>query len=113
MRLLGSAASIVLLAVAMITGCGGSSPSGSKSATGNGTTAPPTARNSPPDSVRRVTVTELRDALDQGKAVVVDVRGDAPYNQEHIKGALNIAENQLAARSGELPKDKLIVFYCS
>ncbi|HEV7844250.1 MAG TPA: rhodanese-like domain-containing protein, partial [Pyrinomonadaceae bacterium] len=62
---------------------------------------------------RRVTIAELRDMLDQGKAIIIDVRGDASYNQEHIKGALDIPEAQLMSRVGELPKDKLIVFYCS
>jgi hydroxyacylglutathione hydrolase len=77
------------------------------------TNAQTTTAQPPQDNVRRVTIAELRDMLDQGKAVVIDVRGDSMYNVEHIKGALNISEAQLNARAGELPKDKLIVLYCS
>jgi glucose/arabinose dehydrogenase len=67
----------------------------------------------PEDSVRRVTVEELRAALEKGKAIVVDVRGQEAYKIAHIKGALSIPEADLKSRLGELPKDKLIVFYCS
>jgi hypothetical protein len=113
MRLFALLATVILLATAMITGCSSirNAPAG-----GAGTankTAPPPAPNTPPDNVRRVTIAELRESLDQGKAIVIDVRGDTSYNQEHIKGALDIPENQLVARAGELPKDKLIVLYCS
>jgi len=106
---------IVLTAAGMIAGC--SRDRLTVDTTGNGnrsvTIAQTTTATPPQDNVRRVTIAELRDMLDQGKAVVVDVRGDPMYNTEHIKGALDIPENQLTARAGELPKDKLIVFYCS
>jgi 3-mercaptopyruvate sulfurtransferase SseA len=116
MRLWGWVMAVVVLATAgMIAGCSrdrlsaNTTGNGNRSATnGQTTTAQP-----PQDNVRRVTIAELRDMLDQGKAVVIDVRGDAMYNVEHIKGALNINEAQLNARAGELPKDKLIVLYCS
>jgi len=65
------------------------------------------------DSVRRVTVDEVREALDAGRAVVVDVRSVDSYEAGHIKGALSIPEAQIEARSSELPRDKLIVTYCS
>jgi 3-mercaptopyruvate sulfurtransferase SseA len=113
MRLLNSLAVVVLAAAALIAGCSNNNQTANSPVKGN-SNAPVTARNNtPPDNVRRVTIAELRDMLDQGKAVVVDVRGDASYNQEHIKGALDIPEAQLLARASELPKDKLIVFYCS
>jgi 3-mercaptopyruvate sulfurtransferase SseA len=95
---------------ANVSGKGSSSNSNSNSGSSK---APVPAPNTPPDNVRRVTISELRDMLEQGKAVVVDVRGSDTYQQEHIKGALDIPESQLTARMGELPKDKLIVFYCS
>jgi hypothetical protein len=112
MRLVSSLAAVALAAAALITGCSGNNQSANVSNSAN-SPATANARSTPPDNIRRVTVAELRDAIDQGKAVAVDVRGTPAYNQEHIKGALDIPENQLAARSGELPKDKLLVFYCS
>lgn len=110
MRLFISLAVAFLFAAAMLTGCSRSNQPAGVAATGNSNV--PNA-STPPDNVRRVTITELRDAMDQGKAIVIDVRGDTSYNQEHIKGALDIPEGQLVARAAELPKDKLIVLYCS
>ena len=66
-----------------------------------------------PDNVRRVTVVELRDALDKGTAIVVDTRGADSYKQNHIKGSISIPVDQIASRIKELPRDKLIVAYCS
>jgi 3-mercaptopyruvate sulfurtransferase SseA len=65
------------------------------------------------DGVRRVTVQELQDMLAQGQAVVIDVRNQAAYDQGHIKGAKLIPFNEIVNRTSELPKDKLIVTYCS
>ena len=65
------------------------------------------------DGIKRVTKDELRDALAKGTAIVVDVRPAQSYQQAHIKGAIHISGDQIAARSGELPRDKMIVTYCS
>src|SRR5215212_5701761 len=112
MRLFTLVAAAIIFTVAAFTGCNntqGTQPAGVGKA---GNSAQSNTRT-PPDNVRRVTITELRDALDQGKAIVVDVRAEMSYNAEHIKGASNIPEGQMASRIGELPKDKLIVLYCS
>ena len=113
MRVWVSLAAVVMLAAAMITGCSSINSNQPVGVAGKSNSSVPNVSATPPDNVRRMTITELRDALEQGKAVVVDVRGDPSYKQEHIKGALDIPEGQLVARSSELPKDKLIVFYCS
>ena len=52
-------------------------------------------------------------AIDQGEAVMVDVRPKMQYDQSHIKGSLSIPKDALPARLSELPKDKLIIFYCA
>jgi rhodanese-related sulfurtransferase len=67
----------------------------------------------PPDGVKRITTVELRDALEKGTAIVVDVRGATFYKQNHIKGSISIPEDQIAEHLKELPRDKLIVTYCS
>jgi 3-mercaptopyruvate sulfurtransferase SseA len=105
---------MVLLAAVVIAGCGrNNNQPANISAKGNSNAPAATPRNTPPDNVRRVTIAELRDMVAQEKAVAVDVRGTEAYKQEHIKGALDIPENQLSSRTNELPKDKLLVFYCS
>lgn len=67
----------------------------------------------PSDGVKRITVAELRNALDRNEAVVIDVRAEAQYNTKHIKGARHIAAGEIAARAAELPRNKTIVTYCS
>jgi 3-mercaptopyruvate sulfurtransferase SseA len=63
--------------------------------------------------VRRISVAELRRMMTKGETVVVDVRAPETYKQGHIKGAISIPHEEVAARASELPKDKLIVFYCA
>jgi rhodanese-related sulfurtransferase len=58
-------------------------------------------------------VTELKDAVDKGAVVIVDTRYPESYEQEHIKGAINIMEANLDAHVSALPRDKMIVAYCS
>ena len=75
--------------------------------------ATPATPGAPNDGVRRITTVELRDALAKGEAIVVDVRTEAAFKEGHVKGARLIQTNQILSKSGELPQDKLIVFYCS
>lgn len=73
----------------------------------------PSAAPPPADGARRVTVTELKDMLDKGEAFVVDVRNEASYNAGHIRGSKLIPEAEIVNHLDELPKNKLIVTYCS
>lgn len=66
-----------------------------------------------PAEARRINAADAREALTQGTAVLVDVRGAESYREEHAKGALSIPVNEIAARASELPKDKLIITYCT
>jgi ABC-type enterochelin transport system substrate-binding protein len=125
MRLLFQLSAVVVLATLLLAGCNSSDTKGNK-ASSNSSSAGSNSSSStvtlpdassghvaPSDGVKRVTTVELRDALEKGTAIVVDVRGDAPYKQSHIKGSISIPENQISARIKELPRDKMIVTYCS
>lgn len=82
----------------------------------NTATAPtpaPTAVAQQGDGVERVTTAELEKLLKEGKAVVVDVRSKAMYDLGHIAGAKLIPVPEIEARANELPRDKMIVTYCS
>jgi predicted sulfurtransferase len=80
----------------------------------NGTRAQPqSAAPVMADGVRRVTPAELQDLLTRNEAIVIDVRTDSAYQAGHVKGARFIPEAEVAKHSVELPKDKLIVTYCS
>lgn len=44
---------------------------------------------------------------------IIDVRDEAKYRQRHIKGALHLNHERIAAGQGpDLPKDASIVTYC-
>jgi phage shock protein E len=47
------------------------------------------------------------------KPIVIDVRGPEEYRAGHVPGAINIPLAELETRQGELPKDKVIVPYCT
>ena len=65
------------------------------------------------DEVPRITPDQVRELLKNGKAVLVDVRGEAAYKAGHIKGALLIPAAEIGERGKELPRDKMIAAYCS
>ena len=44
--------------------------------------------------------------------LVLDVRPESVYNQEHIDGAVNIPAAQLRSRISELPKNKTVMVHC-
>jgi 3-mercaptopyruvate sulfurtransferase SseA len=65
------------------------------------------------DGVRRVTVAELQAMVEEGRAVIYDTRSKAAYDDEHIQGALSMPYDEVATHTGELSKDKTLVFYCT
>jgi hypothetical protein len=74
------------------------------------TKAPP-AQHKPEDDAPRISLAEAHAALEQGKAIMIDVRGQDSYRAGHIKGALWMPD--VASRTKELPRDKMIITYCS
>jgi len=77
-----------------------------------------TAIPSPPqnaeDKIPRVKVDEAKKMIAEGKAIIIDVRGADAYKMSHIKGALDVPLTKLdTGEIKDLPKDKLIIAYCS
>ena len=112
MRHIVSFLSVVVLAVMVLTACNSAenSPRSSTGAPGSvpAATAPPAS-----DGVRRVTVAELKEMLARNEVMVIDVRNQASFDAGHIRGARLIPEAEVVSHSAELPKDKVIVTYCS
>lgn len=50
--------------------------------------------------------------LEEGTAVLVDIRFPQEYEAWHIVASINIPLNELPERLNELPKDKLIITAC-
>jgi rhodanese-related sulfurtransferase len=65
------------------------------------------------DGARRITTGELETLMKNGEAIVVDVRNQASYDLGHIPGAKLIPAGEIANHINELPRDKMIVTYCS
>jgi 3-mercaptopyruvate sulfurtransferase SseA len=65
------------------------------------------------DGARRVTADELDTMIKNGQAIVVDVRNQASYDLGHIPGAKLIPAGEILNHLNELPRDKMIVTYCS
>lgn len=110
MRFISSCLAIAILGFAVLTACNSAEQktTSSKPVAATSPAAPPAS-----DGVRRVTPAELHDLLAKNQAVVIDVRNEASYNAGHIRGAKLIPEAEVANHASELPKDKLIVTYCS
>jgi 3-mercaptopyruvate sulfurtransferase SseA len=65
------------------------------------------------ETARRISAAEAREAVAKGKAVLVDVRPKEAYDASHAQGAISLPLSELGSRAGELPKDKLIITYCT
>ena len=108
MRLISFLA-VVVLTVIVLTACNSAEQKLGKISSA----APASNVPTPADGVRRVTVAELKEMLANNEAVVIDVRNQASYDAGHIRGSRLIPEAEVKNHSEELPKDKLIVTYCS
>ena len=111
MRLIISFLALSLLGAVVQSGCN-SAEQRNKNISQVNASAPPVAP-APSDGARRVTVAELKDLLDKNEAVVIDVRNQSSWDMGHIRGAKLIPEAEIANHLDELPKNKLIVTYCS
>lgn len=109
MRLLAGLFALSLLGTLAQSGCNSAEQK-------NQSAAPTTAAAPAPtfaDGVRRVTTAELKALLDKNEAVVIDVRNEASFKAGHIPGSKLIPDKEVINRTAELPKNKLIVTYCS
>ncbi|MEA2205989.1 MAG: hypothetical protein QOE77_2765 [Blastocatellia bacterium] len=110
MRLLSLFAIALILGIALIA-CNSVDLTRQKNAAA--VTPTPGTQTPPSDGARRITPVELRDALAKGEAVVYDVRSEMAYKEGHIKGAHLLPLTEVVSKAGDLPRDKLIVTYCS
>ncbi|HEX8151572.1 MAG TPA: rhodanese-like domain-containing protein [Thermoanaerobaculia bacterium] len=63
--------------------------------------------------VRKISIDQAIEFVEDGKAVFVDVRSKEQYDLGHIKGALSIPGSQLISRLKEVPPGKMIIAYCA
>ena len=100
---------LILTAAAMLAACNAIDTKVASNAP-NPATSPQTAY---PDGARRITIPELEELMKNGQALVVDVRNQASYDIGHIPGSRLIPAGEILNHVNELPRDKMIVTYCS
>ena len=67
---------------------------------------------------RRVNMAEARELLDNGRAVLVDVRDAADYEAAHAEGAISVPHVAVQALEGGLPSSARVpdhaelILYC-
>ncbi|MGX9900034.1 rhodanese-like domain-containing protein [Arthrobacter sp. SA17] len=63
-------------------------------------------------SLTTMTRNELRERMDDGDLMLIDVRPEAEFQAGHIAGAASVTIKELEARLDQLPNDRVIVAYC-
>jgi 3-mercaptopyruvate sulfurtransferase SseA len=103
----------IILLGAIILGCNSAERKVSEFAQAADKKPSPQQPAPPSDAARRITLAETQELLKNGKAVIIDVRNQASYDQGHIPGAKLIPSAEILNHLDELPRDKTIVTYCS
>lgn len=62
--------------------------------------------------IPRVSVQDTKALFDASNVKIIDVRVAKDYDIEHIKGAINIPQNDAVKRIAEIPKSGNVVVYC-
>lgn len=75
--------------------------------------APSMADLAPEDGARRISAAEAYAAVAKGNAVLVDVRSKEEFDHGHAKGAKSIPLREIPNRLAEVPRDRLIIAYCT
>lgn len=63
----------------------------------------------------RISAEEAKALLDQGQALVLDVVSPGAWEQLDVAvpGALRMAPDEVAGRTGELPRERALIAYCT
>jgi len=76
--------------------------------------AAPASRPTSEAEVARISAEDLKKAVDARSVVVIDVRGQAPYDANHVRGALLWDETSADKLVEELKDSgKAVVTYCT
>ena len=112
MRLKFLCSAMILVGIAILAACNANDHSAfSDAKTKPGTGSGPDTVYA--DGARRVTIEEMETMVKNGTAIVIDVRNQAAYDQGHIPGSVLIPAGEIANRINELPRNKMVVTYCS
>ena len=105
-------ASLVFI-VAVLAGCNSKESALSQTQNPSVQNSPAPPQSSPADNARRITAEELYKLWEKGDVLIIDTRTEPSYKESHIKGAILIPAGDVLAKADELPRDKMIVAYCT
>jgi predicted sulfurtransferase len=71
------------------------------------------ASTNPTDSARRIGAEELHKLWEKNEVLIIDTRAESAYKTEHIKGSISVPTGTVLQRIDELPRNKMIVAYCT
>lgn len=111
MRFIALAALIFLVTIGGLVACNSNeTPLLQSPRTGATPQQPPPP---PADNARRITAAELHELYQKNNVLIIDTRADSAYKDEHIKGSISMPTGTVLSRVDELPRDKMIVAYCT
>jgi rhodanese-related sulfurtransferase len=67
----------------------------------------------PAGTFRRISAEELKVLVDQQRVTIIDVRSSDQFLAAHIPGSLQIPLARIDGETPYLPKDRMIVTYCT
>ena len=73
----------------------------------------PQQPKNPADEARRITAEELHKLWEKKAVLIIDTRGEPDYKASHIPGAISVPASEVATKLEELPRNKMIVAYCT
>ena len=111
MRLLTLASLALIVTIGGLAACNSSEALISQNPKGSPTPQQPAPP--PADNARRIKAAELHDLCEKNDVVIIDTRSESAYKDEHIKGAISMPAGTVLAHLEELPKNKMIVAYCT
>jgi rhodanese-like protein len=62
---------------------------------------------------KRIPRDEAMKMVKEGKAVWIDVRAEAQFDEGHIPGALNFPLSEITSKLTQLPPRKFLITYCA
>jgi hypothetical protein len=111
MRLITLVSLALLVTIAGLAACNSSEAFLSHTTTASPT--PQQAAPTPADNARRIKAAELHESWEKGNFVIIDTLSEAAYKYEHIKGSISVPAGTVLSKLEELPKNKMIVAYCT
>lgn len=63
--------------------------------------------------VPRITAYEAKKLFDEGKLILANAHEREGYNKGHIVGSISLPNGEVQNMDIELPRDKIIAFYCT